>query len=94
MQKLLKQKKFTEQFVQKHSKILTEEDLTLKCTCVKKHSKGCSCMSTAFISCAVLNHSAALVQLDKDPAKYSKAMEDLGSHHAKDEHIWGEEPLQ
>ena len=85
---------FTEQFVQKHSKILTEEDLTLKCTCVKKHSKGCGCMSTAFISRAVLNHSAALVQSDKDPAKCSKVMEDLGSHHAKDEHIWGEEPLQ
>ena len=51
-------------------------------------------MSTAFISRAVLNHSAALVQLDKDPAKYSKAMEDFGSHHAKDEHIWGEELLQ
>lgn len=38
----------------------------------------------------MLNHAKAILQAGHDPQKYATTMTDLGSHHARDNHSWGE----
>ena len=90
LQTLAKLKSFSEQYIAIHKDVTNDGDAMLKCTRVRKHKKSCSCMSNAFISRAVLNHAAALVQAGTDSKRYAQALHDLGSHHARDEHTWAD----
>ena len=85
---LSKLKKFTQQYGTRHN--LTMHDKALACHCKNRHGRNCGCLSATFIGRAVLNHAAALVQSGTDHESYATAMRDLGMHHARDIHEWGD----
>ena len=74
LEKLSKQKTIFGKIPFTPQPLVTQAEL--RCTCVCMHRKGCSIPSNAFISKAVLNHSATLVQWNR-----SQHLQAMSEHH-------------
>lgn len=87
------QKTLSAAYISKH-KVKYPNIKKVSCVCKdKRHSKGCGCMSDHFVRQARINHSLALIEAgkEKSPDKYAQILNELGQHHARNEHSWGDQ---
>ena len=58
------------------------------CHCSDAHSKGCGCLSQAFITQACVNFLCVLSQSGSDPRLFETRLKLLGRYHSRDIHLW------
>jgi len=87
---LAEQKSFSPALRDVHRKNSPTVD-TVKCCCLKRHSKNCGCLSK--LRGARTNFFYCLIHRDdkKDPDAFASQLSVLGKYHARDIHSWADE---